>query len=67
MWFVTLKNKHSKYSVFASSGLWRLIFTLNFVVFVDEGRKNISCSRAQGTLAMPQAWHKAAEMGTAHS
>jgi len=28
-------------------------FTLNSVVFVDVGRKNISCSRAQGTLATP--------------
>jgi len=27
------------------------IFTLNYVVFVDKGRKNISCPKAQGALA----------------
>jgi len=31
----------------------QLFFTSNFVVFVDGGRKNISCPRAQSTLATP--------------
>jgi len=30
------------------------IFTSNSVVFVDEGRKNFYCPRAQGILATPQ-------------
>jgi len=30
-----------------------LFFTSNSEVFVDRGCKNISCSRAQGTLATP--------------
>jgi len=29
------------------------IFNFNSVVFVDRGRKNISCPRAQDTLATP--------------
>jgi len=45
------KNNYSKCSVFASFTILHLFFTLNFVIFVDVGRKNISCSRAQGTLA----------------
>jgi len=36
---------------FASSALLHPFFTSNFVVFVDRGRKNISCPRAQGILA----------------
>jgi len=37
---------------FASFALLHLFFTSNrCVVFVDEGRKNISCPRAQGTVA----------------
>jgi len=39
--------------IFASSVLLHLIFTSNSVVFVDGRRKNISCPRAQGTLATP--------------
>jgi len=31
----------------------QLFFTSNSVVFVDRGRKNIFCLRAQGTLATP--------------
>jgi len=36
-----------------SSVLLHLIFTANFVDFVDGGRKNVSCPRAQDTLATP--------------
>jgi len=35
---------------FASSKFWLLYFTSNSVVFVDRGRKNISCPRAQDSL-----------------
>jgi len=38
---------------FVSSKFLQLFFTSNSVVFVDRGRKNISCSRAKGTLATP--------------
>jgi len=38
---------------FASSKFLQLFFTSNSVVFVGRGRKNISCPRAQGTLATP--------------
>jgi len=44
-------NNYSKFSVFASSALLQLFFNSNSVSFVEEGRKNISCSRTQGTLA----------------
>jgi len=37
----------------AGSKFWLLFFTSNSVVFVDRGRKNISCPRAQDTLAPP--------------
>jgi len=40
---------------FTSSSLLHLFFTSNSVVFVDKGRKSISCPRAQGTLATPLA------------
>jgi len=40
---------------FASSALLRLFYTSTSVVFVDRGRKNISCPRAQNTLATPLA------------
>jgi len=40
-------------TIFASSKFLHLFFTSNFVVFIDRGRNNISCPRAQGTLAMP--------------
>jgi len=33
--------------------LLHLSFNSNSVSFVEKGRKNISCSRAQVTLAMP--------------
>jgi len=38
---------------FASSKFLQLFFTSNSVAFVDRERKNISCPRAQGTLATP--------------
>jgi len=47
------QDNYSKCSAFASSALLHLFFTLNSVVFDDGERKNISCSRAQGTLATP--------------
>jgi len=50
MRFITLKEEQF---IFASSKLFRLFFISNFIVFVDWGRKNISCSSAQGTLATP--------------
>jgi len=33
-------------------------FNSNSVSFVERGRKNISCPRAQGTLATPLAMHQ---------
>jgi len=58
MRFITRKkNKITTVNVsaFASFALLHLFFTLNFVVFVDGGRKNISCPRSQSTLATPLA------------
>jgi len=43
----------SKCSAFATSALFYLFFTSNSAVFVDRGRKNDSCPRAQSTLATP--------------
>jgi len=40
-------------SAFASSALLHLFFNSNSVSFVEGERKNISCPRAQGTLATP--------------
>jgi len=48
-----VQDNHSKCYVFNSSALLHLFFSSNSEVFVDRGRKNISCPRAQGTLAMP--------------
>jgi len=42
---------------FASLKFLQLFFTSNSVVFVGRGRKNISCSRAQGTLATSLIWN----------
>jgi len=56
MHYIPLKNEpsnYSKYSAFASSALLHLFFNSNSVSFAEEGRKNISCPRAQGTLATP--------------
>jgi len=56
MRFITFKkeqNNYSKCSVFASSALFHLVFISNSILFVDRGLKNISCPRAQGTLATP--------------
>jgi len=56
MHFIPLKKETrncSKCSAFASSVLLHLYFNLNSVIFVEGGRKNISCPRAQGTLATP--------------
>jgi len=46
-------SNYSKCSAFASSALLHLFFNTNFVSFVEGGRKNISCPKAQGTLATP--------------
>jgi len=48
-------SSYSKCSTIASSALFHLFFNSNFVSFVEGGRKNISCPRAQGTLATPLA------------
>jgi len=56
MHFILLKKEtsnYSKFSAFASSTLLHLFFNLNSVIFVEGGRKNISCPRAHGTLATP--------------
>jgi len=56
MHFIPLKKETSNYSkcsAFASFALLHLFFNLNSVSFVERGRKNISCPRAQGTLATP--------------
>jgi len=45
-----LPSKKNKFCIFQ---ILQLFFTSNSVVFVDRWRKNISCSRAQGTLATP--------------
>jgi len=42
-----------KCSAFASSTLLHLFFTSNSVSLVEGERKNISCPKAQGTLATP--------------
>jgi len=46
-------SNYRKYSAFASSALLHLFFNSNSVIFVEGGRKNISCPRAHGTLATP--------------
>jgi len=59
MHFIQLKKDPSIYikcSAFASSALLHLLFNSNSVSLVEEGRKNISCPRAQGTLATPLSW-----------
>jgi len=56
MHFIPLKKETSNYckcSSFGSSALLHLFFNSNSVSFAEGGRKNISCSRAQGTLATP--------------
>jgi len=53
MHFIPLKKETSNYSkcsAFAFSAFFHLVFTSNSVSFVEGGRKNISCPRAQGTL-----------------
>jgi len=47
------QNCYSKCSVFVSSILLHLFFISNSVIFIERGRKYISCPRAQGTLATP--------------
>jgi len=49
--FLILTKQLQLCSTFASSALLRLFFTSNSAVFDEEGCKNISCPRAQGTLA----------------
>jgi len=46
-------SNFSNYSAFASSARLHLFFNSNSVSFVEEGRKNICCLRAQGTLSTP--------------
>jgi len=56
MHFILLKkgtSNYSEYSAFASSALSHLFFYSNSVNFVEVERKNISCPKAQGTLATP--------------
>jgi len=56
MRFIPLKNELNNYricSTFASSALLHLFFISNLEVFVDGGRKNISCPRAHDTLDTP--------------
>jgi len=56
MHFIPLKKEpsnYSKYTAFASFALLHVFFNSNSVSFVKGGRKNISCPRAQGTLATP--------------
>jgi len=45
-----LLSKQNKFCIFQ---ILQLFFTPNSVTFVDKRRKNISCPRAQGTLATP--------------
>jgi len=57
MHFIPLKKETSNYSkcsAFTSFALFHpFFFNSNSVSFVEGGRKNISCSRAQGSLATP--------------
>jgi len=56
MHFIPLKKEpsnYSKYSAFAFCALLYQFFNSNSGSFVEGGRKNISCPRAQGTLATP--------------
>jgi len=55
MHFITLKKETSNYSKCSafSSRTFSPIFYSNSVSFVEGRRKNISCPRAQGTLAAP--------------
>jgi len=56
MLFVPFKKEPSNYSkcsAFAPFAVLHLFFNSNSVSFVNGGRKNISCPRAQGTLATP--------------
>jgi len=56
MHFIQLKketNNYSKCSAFASSAHLHLFFKSNSVTFVEGGRKNIFCPRAQGNQATP--------------
>jgi len=56
MYFIPLikeSSNYSKCSAFACSALLHLSFNSNSVSFVEGGRKNISCLRAQGTLVTP--------------
>jgi len=53
------ENKISMIFCFCFFRSFRTYFSFRTVVFVDGGRKNISCPRAQGTLATPlfkQSW-----------
>jgi len=53
MRFITFKKEQiCIFQIFAA------IFHFKLCSFVERGRKNISCSRAQGTLATPQKMKK---------
>jgi len=62
-YYLKKNNNCSKCSAFASFALLHLFFTSNSVVFVDRGRKNVSCSRAQSKLATPLALGLGAGLG----
>jgi len=57
MRFITLKKGQNSYIVNVLLLLLPLFcayfFTSNSVAFIDGGRKNTSCSKAQGTVATP--------------
>jgi len=56
MRFIILKKEQNNYSkcfAFVSSALFIYFLTSNSVLFIDKGRKNISCPGAQGTLPTP--------------
>jgi len=53
MRFITLKKIPTGNVLFLLLPHFCDYFSLQIVVFVDRGRKNISCSMAQGTLATP--------------
>jgi len=54
MHFIPLKkepSKYSKFSAFASSALFHLLFNPNSVSFVEGRRKNISCLKRRVSYA----------------
>jgi len=53
MHFIPLKKNQATTTNVLPLLLPHLFFNSNSVSFVEGGRKNISCPRAQGTLATP--------------